>query len=1125
MNLRYPSHRGRLSYLLFFACLFLFSTLNANPFPNKNSEPSAICSTCNVPDGLYTLNVTTTDATQLWNFALDACSYTTRLREVGTLSWTITGTVTSNAAMITGLSAGKTYEWQVRSNCCDGSFSAYAPLANFTTPQPCLTAAPNGLNTTNITANSAKLAWTLTIGVSNYTLKYRTQGATTWQTINNISANNYTLTGLIAGTTYEYQVFAYGNGCLSAASAITSFTTTSIATCGTPTTPTVVSVTSTNCCVQWGAVSGVCSYNVRCRAVGTTTWSFNQLTSTTQICFPNLTGGTNYECQVAAECCTGVSGTFTSLLTFTTPTVALCAAPINPNATAITATTVQLCWGGSASSTGYKIEYKAPLQATWTSINVTATCATIFGLIPNTFYQYRITSFCAANVMSSPCATASFTTAVAPACDIPTNIVCSGATSTGFIANWPPVPGACSYNIRLRVVGAATWAFTGSLSSNKCTVSNCIAGTNYEFQIQTVCCSGALSDFSAITTCQTTAFCAVPTGLTFSTITNTTAAVNWVAASGVTSYTVQYKLPTATTWTSVSSLSNSTTLFGLTPNTQYQVQIISNCPNNCVSTPSTIGIFTTTNTTSTCDIPTTCVFGNLQATSCTLSWAAVPGACSYIIRVRVLGTTAWAATGYPTKNSATLSGLSPNTTYEWQVQTVCCTNVQSDFCPIQIVSTPNSCPTPINIVATSVTATSANLSWAAITGAVSYTISYKVLNAATWNTLTTTSNPTLIANLIPATTYQFYVQTNCSATLSSASSAICTFTTLAASNCLAPVGLTVQNITTTTATLSWVAVPTACSYKVRYKVKGSLTWTIFTGTANKIDITGLIAGTSYEWNVITTCCDGSSSNASSTIVFQTNKVCLTNDEPCTPTPLTVGTGAWNCINGSNICATGSKLPDPVGCTYSPNDVWYKIIMPPSGFATVAICATPGMSPGVAVYTTNGCSNITYLGCKYVANTGGNVGSVAQISLQGPAGYSVWVRVWGGGSTTGTFSICAIDKVVCPAVAGSATTRGQATDVVIKSENMPISIANQSVTLSPNPTNSFVNVKFDAMTTTSQGKIVIYDLQGKKVIAQDTEIEKGENDIRVSVENIASGMYILRIEGSENFAPTRLMIQK
>ena len=1128
MNLRFPSLRGKLKNLLPMAFAFLFLNLNfnLNAFPTENHNPPTVCSTCNVPDGLYTLNVTTTDATQLWNFALDACGYTTRLREVGTTNWTITGTVTSNAATVTGLQAGKTYEWQVRSNCCDGTFSAYSSLSNFTTPQPCLTAAPNGLIATNIVANGAKVSWTLTLGVSNYALKYRAQGAATWQTLNNISTNSYTFTGLNSGVTYEYQVTAYGNNCWSAASNIATFTTTSVATCGMPTTPTIVSVSSTNCCVQWSQVSGACSYNLKCRVVGSTTWFFNQVTAATQICMPNLTGGTNYECQVSADCCSGATSGFTSFLAFSTPTAAVCATPLNPNATNITATTAQLCWGGSATATGYKIEYKPPLQANWTSINVMATCATIFGLTPNTFYQYRITAICAGNMLSSPCATNNFTTLMPPACDIPTNIVCSGATSTGFLATWPTVPGACSYNIRLRPVGTATWTFTGSLSSNKCTVSNAAAGVAYEFQIQTVCCTGGLSDFSAVISCSTTAFCPTPTGLVFSALTNTTADISWTAPAGVVSYTVQYRATGATTWSSVNTTVATTTLFGLLPNTAYQVQVIANCPNSCVSAPSTIGTFTTTNTTSVCDIPTTCVLSNLQATSCVLSWAAVPGACSYIIRIRVLGATTWAATGFPTKNTATVSGLLPNTTYEWQVQTVCCTNTQSNFCPIQIVVTPNSCVTPTNVVATSVTATSANLSWSAVSGALSYTISYKILGATTWNTLTSTSNSMLIANLVPSTTYQFSVQTNCSAILLSSSSTICTFTTLVASNCAAPVGLTVQNLTTTSATLSWVAVPTACFYKIRYKVKGALVWTIGTLPTNSFTLTGLAAGTQYEWNVITTCCDNSSSAASTTETFKTNTVCLLNDEPCTPTPLAVGNGTWNCINGTNICATGSKLPDPTGCSYSPNDVWYKIVMPASGFASVAVCAAPGMSPGVGVYTTNGCSSITYLGCKYAANTGGNVGSVAQISLQGPAGYSVWIRVWGGGNTTGTFSICAIDKVVCPAAVGSATSReGNATDIVIKGENTAILVENQTITLAPNPTSSAVTVKFDAVMPTSEAKIVVYDIQGKKLIAQNTTVQQGENEIRLSVEDLTSGMYILRIEGSENFAPTRLMVQK
>jgi hypothetical protein len=184
-----------------------------------------------------------------------------------------------------------------------------------------------------------------------------------------------------------------------------------------------------------------------------------------------------------------------------------------------------------------------------------------------------------------------------------------------------------------------------------------------------------------------------------------------------------------------------------------------------------------------------------------------------------------------------------------------------------------------------------------------------------------------------------------------------------------------------------------------------------------------------------------------------------------------------------------------------------------------------MNPGIAVYSNNGCSSLNYLGCKYAINSGGNVGSVAQISVQGPAGYALWIRVWGGANTTGTFSICAINKVVSSNVTGNASTRGEvATDVVVE-ENNDILLENKTVVLAPNPASSTLNVRFDALQNATQAKIAVYDIQGKKVLTETLDIQKGENATNLSVENLSTGTYILRIESVENFAPMRLMIQK
>jgi Secretion system C-terminal sorting domain/Fibronectin type III domain len=1123
MNLRYPPFVGKINFLLTLAFAFFLGSTYARPFDTINNEPTTVCSLCNIPNAPSSLNVTDTQVTFIWDAGFDACTYTTRYREKGTTTW-ITNTMTSNAVFISGLLPGKNYEWQVRTNCCDGSFSGYTPLASFTTAAACTNLPPTGLISSNIASFSATLSWNGISGAT-YLLKYKIQGSSSWQSVN-VNTNSYSVSGLLASTPYEFQVSTYLNGCVGAPSTTATFTTISTATCGTVGKPTLVSFSPNSACIQWTPISQVCSYTVRARVVGTTTWTSVQYTSLSQICISSLLANTNYECQVAANCCNGAIGAFSILLPFSTNST--CTAPINPTASAITSTTAQLCWAGSTGASGYIVEYKTSAATTWTSVTTTATCTTLFGLSANTTYQYRVSTICNGGAQSSACTVSTFTTTNMVTCDIPTNITCSNQTSSGFLINWPAVAGACSYNIRLRVLGATTWAFTGPLSSNKATVNNASPGTIYEFQIQSVCCNGGTSDFSVLCTCQTTAFCPTPTGVSISSITNTNATVSWAAATGATSYTVQYSPVGSTTWASVSSTTNSTILYGLTPNTAYQVQVVSNCPNNCVSAASTITTFTTTNTTTaSCGIPINCSFNTVTATSCGISWAAVTGACSYIVRVRVQGTTIWAATGTATKNGATLTGLTPNTTYEWQVLSVCCTGVQGDYCPIQIVTTSNSCATPTNVIATNVSSSSANLSWLAVSGAAAYTVYYKSVNQTLWNSLITTTNSFLIANLAPATTYQFYVKTTCSPTSESGPSTICIFTTTAAITCEIPLGLTAQNVTTNSATLSWISAPSACSYKVRYRNVGSATWITVTAASNSLAISGLTTGTAYEWNVMSVCCNNSTSLFSNNANFTTNTACLTNDEPCTPTVINVGQTSWTCVNGSNLCATGSTVVDPTGCSYSPNDVWYKLIMPSSGLTTIAVCANAGMNPGIAVYANNGCGKLYYLGCKYTTNTGTATGAVAQISVQGPAGCSLWIRVWGGANTTGLFNICAINQLICANAKPTAETRTDSkADIVIPENNSnDISLTNHTLSIFPNPAYSTINVKFDALENNTQSNIVVYDLQGRKIQSEKIEIQKGENETQLSVENISNGTYILRIESAENFAPSRLIIQK
>lgn len=90
---------------------------------------------------------------------------------------------------------------------------------------------------------------------------------------------------------------------------------------------------------------------------------------------------------------------------------------------------------------------------------------------------------------------------------------------------------------------------------------------------------------------------------------------------------------------------------------------------------------------------------------------------------------------------------------------------------------PPSCAVPASLAASSITQTSASLSWGAASGAVSYNLQYKTAAASTWTTVNTTATSYALSGLTAGTSYQFQVQNVCSGS-SSAYSSAASFSTL-----------------------------------------------------------------------------------------------------------------------------------------------------------------------------------------------------------------------------------------------------------------------------------------------------------------------------------------------------------
>lgn len=129
----------------------------------------------------------------------------------------------------------------------------------------------------------------------------------------------------------------------------------------------------------------------------------------------------------------------------------------------------------------------------------------------------------------------------------------------------------------------------------------------------------------------------------------------------------------------------------------------------------------------------------------------------------------------------------------------------------------------------------------------------------------------------------------------------CTAPTTA--TCATPTGMVSSGITTTGATISWSATTGATGYSLRYRVSGATTWTTVSLTSSSYTFSGLTAGTSYEWQVSTTCSSTSSSSYTASQYFTTTST--TTSTCATPTGMTTSaistTGAtlsWTAVSGA-----------------------------------------------------------------------------------------------------------------------------------------------------------------------------------------------------------------------------------
>ncbi|MFC3159519.1 GEVED domain-containing protein [Chryseobacterium arachidis] len=756
---------------------------------------------------------------------------------------------------------------------------------------PCTTAAPSPIVVSNVTASTASVSWINATGAT-YTLRYRT-GTGAWIVIAN-ATNPYTIINLNASTTYEVQVATICGGTTGPWSSSVNFTTPTSTYC-TPTTTSVTNGYINNITVTGTATpmmtnnSGPSTYTdysndntkiitLARNSTGNVLSVGRTITSGTYSTYawldlngdgvfnnnPIGTGAGERVMALGYSSTTPVTATFAVpasaysgtnkvkmriIVYYYTPTDACSpltsdgevedyqvrfidiqpcttAAPSGITLTNVGATTATVSWISSTGAT-YLVRWRTtnPVGTWITSPVVNGNTYNITGLTEQTAYEVQVATICGGT--QGPWSTSTpFTTTPITYCSM------TGTGTTDFISNVtmtsvnPGIPPMSNTSVQTNYISYTTPATLVNLEigsvGNKISVAKGWSGTAQSDAVS------AWIDFNR------------------NGVFETSEQIMASAASATSPVTALFNVPNnayngplTTTMRVVLKRSSAPVMCQNAVNGEVEDYAVRLRP--CSTA-----------------VPTNLAFNTITHTSANVTWTVPTGALTFIVRYRVAGTTAWTdvvASTLTANPPLALTGLTPATTYEVQIATSCGT-AAGTYTATQTFTT-RCDPTPPNVTIGTVTTNSAVINWAPVAASSTYVIRYRIVGsgAGGWITINVTTPPLntyTITGLSPYTTYEVQVANKCNGeTTVNPWSNPKVFTTERTCE-LPPPGLTITNLTPTTAVVTWTPFPGA-TYILRYRKVGIPSWTTVTSNTNTITLTGLIELTQYEMQVANVC--------------------------------------------------------------------------------------------------------------------------------------------------------------------------------------------------------------------------------------------------------------------------------
>jgi len=803
---------------------------------------------CRAPDA-DSLNATLLlegDVRLEWSSYNFAAAYGLRFRELGTITWTEIDSISVTDTLLTGIPTGLSYEWQVRSICCDRS-SEWSVLDTFSTGS-CV--APIILLADSISSNGVTMVWDTLGSADAYQIQYRVQGAVDWNVLAPVAGSDTSLTGLAGETTYEWQIRSICGTDTSDWVSGPEFTTLlEEEDCGIPGNPSVANITDSSAQVSWSAVLGASGYEVRYRESGTTDWLVDTVFSQTDTTLTGLVGSTFYEWEVMTICGDSTSVPVPGPTFETQVSPSVCSPPSDLAVSNITDSSVQITWTGTVEALSYEIQYRLAGTNDSSVWQVAGTDTILQVLVANTTYEWMVRTICvddSSNWIPGP----NFTTLETPAItiDAPENNATVGVPFQVLftVTGWEVAENSSHFHYFVNDVDSGA-----VYSLNPLTIDGLAPGT-YEIKL-------VLAD-------QNHNFINAADSITVEVINNPTLSINpellIFPAEGDTlaffvDANVAWNISRNPAWASFIASS------GTGPDSVYVIVGPNPTANSRGDTiivsgggiSDTLGIFQFQ---SICTPPQGLLASDVKTDSVTLSWEAVGDAQGYTLEYRRDSTgDPWTVIDTITQPLFILSGLDSLTSYVWRVTTRC-DGPDSQPSDTAFFRTKEPCfaPTLDSMLAIILPNEDVRLSWGSYVYAAAYAIRYRELETANWTELDLVGKTdTVLTGLVPNTEYEWQVRSFCCDRYSEWSVS----DTFSITTCTAPTGLSVATITDSSAQLIWNPVENVLSYDLRYSIEGANNWTLVSGIAQTdTTVSGLLSDTNYQWELRSICADDTS---------------------------------------------------------------------------------------------------------------------------------------------------------------------------------------------------------------------------------------------------------------------------